>query len=181
MRAGRIRSGYAKVSNSRARNCGFEKDVNRTSGTGCEALAAVIFLRKVDAGSDDLLYDEIGFRPIRECEWMWRVFRIDGGFAEIDSGGRYLESGLSCLAGDLAQKRDGHDADDCPSNLLEVQGLLPSGGLMPKIAVPTRMQVEPSSIAISKSCDMPIESTSMRTPGKFWLEICSNRARILRK
>ena len=68
MRAGRIRSGYAKVSNSRARNRRFEKDVNRTSGTGCEALAAVIFLGKVDAGSDDLLYDEIRFRRIRECE-----------------------------------------------------------------------------------------------------------------
>ena len=30
----------------------------------------------------------------------------------------------------------------------------------PKSAVPTRMQVEPSSTAASKSCDMPIESSA---------------------
>src|SRR5215467_5957857 len=34
-------------------------------------------------------------------------------------------------------------------------------GLSPKMAVPTRTQVEPSSIATSKSCDMPMESTSI--------------------
>jgi hypothetical protein len=34
-------------------------------------------------------------------------------------------------------------------------------GLAPKIAVPTRTQVEPSSMATSKSCDMPMESTSI--------------------
>lgn len=34
----------------------------------------------------------------------------------------------------------------------------------PKIAVPTRTHVEPSSIAISKSCDMPIDSSSMLIP-----------------
>ena len=35
------------------------------------------------------------------------------------------------------------------------------GGLtrLPKIAVPTRIMVEPSSMATSKSCDMPIESS----------------------
>jgi hypothetical protein len=39
--------------------------------------------------------------------------------------------------------------------------------LDPKIAVPTRTQVDPSSIATSKSCDMPMESTSMWTRGRF--------------
>ena len=38
-------------------------------------------------------------------------------------------------------------------------------GLSPKIAVPTRTQVEPSSIATSKSCDIPIESLRMSTEG----------------
>jgi len=90
MRAGRVRSGYAKISNSRARNCRFEKNLNRALGAGCEGLSAVIFLRKVDAGSDDLVDDEIRFRRIHECEWVRRVFRIDCGFAEIDVGGRNL-------------------------------------------------------------------------------------------
>jgi hypothetical protein len=39
--------------------------------------------------------------------------------------------------------------------------------LDPKIAVPTRTQVDPSSIATSKSCDMPMESTSMWTRARF--------------
>ena len=38
-------------------------------------------------------------------------------------------------------------------------------GRSPKIAVPMRTQVEPSSIATSKSCDMPMERTSIVTSG----------------
>src|SRR6266568_374499 len=37
-------------------------------------------------------------------------------------------------------------------------------GRAPKIAVPTLTQVEPSSIATSKSCDIPIESSSRFSP-----------------
>ena len=39
--------------------------------------------------------------------------------------------------------------------------------VFPKIAVPTRTQVEPSSIATSKSCDMPMESCSMAMAGSL--------------
>lgn len=49
--------------------------------------------------------------------------------------------------------------------------------LVPKIAVPTRTQVDPSSIATSKSCDMPIDRTSMLIPGSLRLSISSRRAR----
>src|SRR5262249_36771503 len=54
-------------------------------------------------------------------------------------------------------------------------------GLSPKMAVPTRTQVEPSSMATSKSCDMPIESSFMETPGRSRLAIASRNSRILRK
>ena len=39
--------------------------------------------------------------------------------------------------------------------VLGIRGLI----RLPKIAVPTRIMVEPSSMATSKSCDMPIESS----------------------
>jgi len=51
----------------------------------------------------------------------------------------------------------------------------------PKMAVPTRTQVDPSSIAISKSWDMPIESNSMATLGSFRLAIRSRSSRGCRK
>ena len=38
--------------------------------------------------------------------------------------------------------------------------------LSPKIAVPTRTQVDPSSIATSKSCDIPIESSRISNRGQ---------------
>src|SRR5216684_7124308 len=53
--------------------------------------------------------------------------------------------------------------------------------LSPKIAVPTRTHVDPSSIATSKSCDMPIESTSISTAGKRRNAIRSRISRSLRK
>src|ERR1019366_2445539 len=40
-------------------------------------------------------------------------------------------------------------------------------GRSPKIAVPMRTQVDPSSMATSKSCDIPIESWSRLTAGKL--------------
>jgi hypothetical protein len=61
MRAGGIRSGYAKVSNSRAGNCRFKKDLNRALDARSEGLAAVIFLREVDPRGDDLLDSDIRF------------------------------------------------------------------------------------------------------------------------
>src|SRR6476646_8037425 len=46
------------------------------------------------------------------------------------------------------------------ANFALLRGLCGQGlVLSPKIAVPMRTQVEPSSIATSKSCDMPMEST----------------------
>src|SRR5262249_5555174 len=54
-------------------------------------------------------------------------------------------------------------------------------GLAPKIAVPTRTQVEPSSMAISKSCDMPMESASIRIPGRLRAAMVSRRSRNARK
>src|SRR5882672_10088722 len=53
--------------------------------------------------------------------------------------------------------------------------------LSPKTAVPTRTHVDPSSIATSKSCDMPIESTSMETAGKWREAIRSRISRSWRK
>src|SRR6266849_1921291 len=53
--------------------------------------------------------------------------------------------------------------------------------LSPKIAVPTRTHVDPSSIATSKSCDMPIESTSISTAGKRRDAIRSRISRSCRK
>jgi hypothetical protein len=90
MRARGIRSGHAKISNSRAGNYRFEKDLNRALGARREGLATVIFLREVDPGSNDLLYREIGFRPIRECERVRRAFRTNRRFAEIYLGSRNL-------------------------------------------------------------------------------------------
>ena len=73
----------------------------------------------------------------------------------------------------IAEVEDG-DARDGWDRLVENLGIvsdtrLPGwsepvhvmGGLirLPKIAVPTRIMVEPSSMATSKSCDMPIESS----------------------
>src|SRR5581483_10093881 len=52
-----------------------------------------------------------------------------------------------------------------------------SHSLCPKIAVPTRTHVDPSSIATSKSCDMPIESTSMSIDGSFLAAISSRNSR----
>jgi len=40
-------------------------------------------------------------------------------------------------------------------------------GRSPKIAVPMRTQVEPSSMATSKSCDIPMERTSMPMAGSL--------------
>src|SRR6185437_1145711 len=54
-------------------------------------------------------------------------------------------------------------------------------GLAPKIAVPTRTQVDPSSIATSKSCDMPMESTSISMRGNLRAAIWSRRSRNNRK
>src|SRR5262249_12301062 len=54
-------------------------------------------------------------------------------------------------------------------------------GLSPKMAVPTRTQVEPSSMATSKSCDMPMESTAMATPGSLRWAIWSRKSRSRRK
>ncbi len=54
-------------------------------------------------------------------------------------------------------------------------------GLSPKIAVPTRTQVEPSSIATSKSCDIPIESVLISTAGNRRAAICSRNSRSFRK
>jgi len=53
--------------------------------------------------------------------------------------------------------------------------------LAPKIAVPTRTQVDPSSIATSKSCDMPIESSFIETAGSLRAAIVSRNCRSLRK
>src|SRR6266478_337702 len=53
--------------------------------------------------------------------------------------------------------------------------------LSPKIAVPTRTHVEPSSIATSKSYDMPIESTSMRVSVSSCEAIRSQISRSWRK
>ena len=44
--------------------------------------------------------------------------------------------------------------------------LLRRTALSPKMAVPTRTQVDPSSMATSKSCDIPMERTPMSTCGK---------------
>ena len=49
--------------------------------------------------------------------------------------------------------------------------------LSPKMDVPTRTHVEPSPMAISKSCDMPIESTSMLIAGRFREAIVSRSSR----
>ena len=51
----------------------------------------------------------------------------------------------------------------------------------PKIAVPTRTQVDPSSIATSKSCDMPMESWSNFTEGRFLPARLSRNSRSFRK
>ena len=51
----------------------------------------------------------------------------------------------------------------------------------PKMAEPTRTQVEPSSIAISKSCDMPMESTFMLIAGSLRAAMVSRSSRSLRK
>jgi len=53
--------------------------------------------------------------------------------------------------------------------------------LSPKIAVPTRTQVEPSSIATSKSCDMPMERTSMRIAGSLRAAMAHRSSASLRK
>lgn len=161
VRAGGIRSGYAKVSNSRAGSCWFKKDLNRALGAGSEGLGAIILLREVDARGDDLLDSDIGFRRIGDCERVRRTVGIYCRFAEIDSGSRNLQFCRRCLGVNTNEKREGYDDNDCRPNLPDPQCLLPSGGLSPKIAVPRRTQVEPSSIAISKSCDMPIERTCM--------------------
>ena len=58
----------------------------------------------------------------------------------------------------------------------------PAGAVLPpKIAVPTRKQVDPSSIAISKSCDIPMESTSMPIAGSLRAAVASRSSRSLRK
>src|SRR5258707_3283569 len=54
-------------------------------------------------------------------------------------------------------------------------------GRSPKIADPTRTQLDPSSMATSKSCDMPMESTSIWTPGSLRAAILSRRSRSRRK
>jgi hypothetical protein len=46
-------------------------------------------------------------------------------------------------------------------------------GLAPKIAVPTRTQVDPSSMATSKSCDMPMERTFISMRGSLRAAIWS--------
>jgi len=53
--------------------------------------------------------------------------------------------------------------------------------LSPKMAVPMRTQLDPSSMATSKSCDMPIESTCMLRLGSFRAWISSRNLRSLRK
>jgi hypothetical protein len=161
VRAGGIRSGYAKVSNSRAGSCRFKKDLNRALGARSESLTAVILLREVDTRGDDLVHSDIRFRRIGDCERVRRTLGIYCRFAEIDFGSRNLQSSNRCLGVNTNEKREGYDDNDCRPNLPDPQCLLPSGGLSPKIAVPRRTQVEPSSIAISKSCDMPIERTCM--------------------
>lgn len=47
----------------------------------------------------------------------------------------------------------------------------------PKIAVPIRTHVDPSSMATSKSCDMPIESRSMLMAANRRLAIVSRSSR----
>src|ERR1051326_38095 len=54
-------------------------------------------------------------------------------------------------------------------------------GRSPKMAVPIRTQVEPSSIAISKSCDMPMESSLISMAGKWRAAIRSRSSRRRRK
>src|SRR5215469_6149039 len=53
--------------------------------------------------------------------------------------------------------------------------------LSPKIDVPTRTHVEPSWMATSKSCDIPIESTSMPIAESFREAIALRKSRNLRK
>src|SRR5581483_5384506 len=55
--------------------------------------------------------------------------------------------------------------------------VLQAVALSPKIAVPTRTHVDPSRIATSKSCDIPIESTSMLTRGRWRAAVRSRNSR----
>src|SRR5581483_11472288 len=51
----------------------------------------------------------------------------------------------------------------------------------PKMAVPTRTQVEPSSMATSKSCDIPIESKPIEISGRRRAAMVSRSSRSRRK
>ena len=53
-------------------------------------------------------------------------------------------------------------------------GSSPLRGRAPKIAVPTRTQVAPSSIAISKSADMPIDSSRSAPPPGSLRRLCAS-------
>src|ERR1700683_4438365 len=93
--------------------------------------------------------------------------------------------------GDFHVRRVGLPQYFCNENLLRRDSghtphpsALPGGCLFvlsPKIAVPRRTQVDPSSMAASKSCDMPRESTSMPMAGSRRAAIASRSSRSLRK
>ena len=59
MRAAEIRSHYIKISDSRAGNNGLERDLDCTLRAGRERLPAIMFLREVDARSDDLRHGDV--------------------------------------------------------------------------------------------------------------------------
>src|SRR5271166_6103977 len=63
----------------------------------------------------------------------------------------------------------------------QIAFLRPVLGRSPKMAVPIRTQVEPSSMATSKSCDIPTDSTSRRTDGRPRALRRSRSSRSLRK
>jgi hypothetical protein len=70
-------------------------------------------------------------------------------------------------------------ANDTPSAVSVV--LINDQLRCPKIAAPMRIQVEPSSMATSKSCDMPMESSFISTAGRCRAAILSRNSRKRRK
>jgi hypothetical protein len=85
------------------------------------------------------------------------------------SGARDLACSANCSTQDPSLRlNNGFAQDDASKQKLKLSHYPLDGAVRsPKMAVPIRTQVDPSSIATSKSCDMPMESVSMEIAGNF--------------
>src|SRR6185437_6583432 len=145
------RAHYLQISDSRARDRRAERDLHLTLGAGSERLSAVILLGEIDSRSKNLIQRDRRFSWVADHYRVCWSIAVNRALAEVDVSGRNLKDCRAGLRNSVRTEERKRYPNSHHQYVTEIQRSFLASCLSPKMAVPTRTEVAPSSMAISKS------------------------------